>query len=1675
MKSIAFVDLEVVQETGKVKDYGCIKNDGTTFHSGSRSNFQQFLNGTEYLCGHNLLKHDIKFMSEIVMGMKLLQDQFIDTLFLSPLLFPRKPYHALLKDEKLQKDELNNPLSDATKAKCLLDDEIAAFLHLNSDMQKILYLLLRSKTQFSAFFKYIDYKFEGNPIELIRAVFANTICAKVDIKKLIIESPIELAYCLSNINVKDRFSVVPPWVWKSFPNTDNVMHILRNNPCLEGCAYCNQALDPVRGLKRFFGFDSYRLYGDKPLQENAVMEALRGKAILVIFPTGGGKSITFQVPALMSAETVKGLTVIISPLLSLMKDQVDNLDQAGITEAVTINGMLDPIERAKSIERIKDGSASILYISPESLRSRTIESLLLGRKIVRFVIDEAHCFSAWGHDFRVDYLYIGDFIKNIQQKKNLSETIPVSCFTATAKPDVVDDICNYFKNKLDLDLEVLQTNTARENLRYQVIKQNDDIGKYQTLRSLIEARTCPTIVYVSRTKRARELAENLSKDGFSAKCYHGQMDSRDKNANQNSFIAGETRIIVATSAFGMGVDKKDVGLVVHYEISGSLENYIQEAGRAGRDQSIVAECFILYCEDDLDKHFIMLNQTKINIKEIQQIWKAIKELTRYRNTISQSALEIAIKAGWDEAIADLETRVKTAICALEEAGYLERTQNMPRVYADSILCKNTIDARNVISKSEDFTENQKEKAIRIMSNLIANRSRSKGAGEEAEARVDYIAENLGMTKEEVIHILNVLRTTGLLADTKDLQVYISCDDKIKSSLNILNDYVKIERFLLDKINIEETKYNIKELNEKAGESGCTRVTTKRIMTVMRFWKIKHLADFVYLDSDRNHISTISKEPTDNIKAKIEIPQELARFIVERFFELAGQIEINKGKEEALVNFSVHDIKKAYDEQNILYKNNITIPDVEDALFYLSRIEAIKIEGGFIVIYNPMTITKVEEKSRSLYKKDDYKMLEQFYLGKMQQIHIVGEYARKMTEDYKSALAFVDDYFTMNYDTFLLKYFKADRREEITRNITPQKFRQLFGELSPTQLKIIKDKIHQYITVLAGPGSGKTRILVHKLASLIMMEDVRHEHLLMLTFTRAAATEFKQRLYKLIGNAAKFIEIKTFHSYCFDLLGRVGNIEKTEQIIAQTVEKIRSGDVEPGRIAKAVLVIDEAQDLDTGAYELINVLIEKNEEMRVIMVGDDDQNIFEFRGSDSKYMQKFIHEKQAEKYELITNYRSKNNLVEFTNQFALRMPNRLKQEPIKSYTLEDGRIDIVKYKGKNLIYPFGDAILKSELPGTYCVLTNTNDQALLVSSLLRDRGIPNKLIQSTDGFRLHDLAELRYFKTLISLQEGVTVVDKDVWETAKHELETKYHRSVWLENCLKIIKDFESVNRSQKYILDWEMFIKESNFEDFYSGSKGSVLVSTMHKAKGKEFDNVFVMLENFSPSSPEKIRQLYVAYTRAKNYLGIHLCTDFLDNISVTNLFRIENNLNFPPSNEAIIQTGMGDVFLDYFIQRQELVMRMQSGDALNYSNGECFDNNGKSILRFSKNFVERLKALEAKGFVIDTATVGFIVYWKKDTEVMKGNWESAGKGNGGNTGNGNGENAGKRAGENNVKISGENVRENAGMDYGKDTEKNERKSIGENVMENKWKDSKAVKNEKEYQVILPELRLRKM
>ena len=1580
MKPIVFFDSEINPESKSILDIGAVDIDGKKFHNARIADFTTFMSKYAYIGGHNIFACDLEYLETAIAENRTVH--YIDTLCISPLLFPKKPYHRLLKDDQLQTDTLSNPLDDSVKSMELFMDEIIAFDLLDERLKQIYYSLLHNQKEFAGFFAYMDYSHDCNISAVIKERFEGLICENAEINRIAANHPTELAYCLALISADNRCSSMPAWVRVNYPYADNCMHLLRGKPCAEGCVYCRKKLDVHLKLKEIFNYDAFRTYNGEPLQENAANAAVHGNSLVAIFPTGGGKSITFQLPALIAGETVKGLTVVISPLQSLMKDQVDNLAKLGIADAVTINGLLSPVERAEAIERVRSGQVSILYLSPESLRSKTIEKLLLSRNVVRFVIDEAHCFSAWGHDFRVDYLYIGDFIREFCEKKNLPDSIPVSCFTATAKQKVIQDIRDYFMEKLGLALELYATDASRTNLRYAVLYKANDEDKYLTLRMLTEQKDCPTIVYVSRTKRAKELAERLTHDGMPAKPYHGKMDNTEKVENQEAFISGEVKIIVATSAFGMGVDKSDVGLVVHYDISDSLENYVQEAGRAGRNSELNADCYVLFNEDDLNKHFIRLNQTKLSQSEIQQIWRAMKRLSAHRPYIYRSALEIAREAGWSEEGPELETRVKTAISALETAGYIKRGQNSPHVYATGIMPKSMAEASEKIRNSDKFNAKQEQNALRIIKLLISERSKTRKT-DDGESRIDYIADILGLERADVIESINLMREDKILADTQDMNAYIKRSDSENKSLAILTKFSKLEQLLLNAITDEPKIINLKEINEIAENLKIKGTSVKSLTTILYYWTSRDFIEKRYSKSEKAREIILR---TEYIKLVNEYTKRiaLANFIVRYLFDkAASQPTNNKG--ETLVQFSVVELLNAYSSQIIVTsENKITPTDIQNALLYLSRISVLTLEGGFLVLYNTMEIQRLEMDNRIQYKQDDYRKFNEFYKQKIQQIHIVGEYANMMVRDYDEALQFVSDYFQMDYKAFLSKYFKGNRFAEINRNITPRKYNELIGTLSASQRSVIDDEESHCIVVAAGPGSGKTKLLVHKLAALVMLDDVKDEQLLMLTFSRAAATEFKNRLYKLLGGATKFLEIKTFHSYCFDLLGRVGSLEQSNNIVKQAVEMIRSGEAEQVHITKTVTVIDEAQDMDSQEYELICALMEANPDMRVIAVGDDDQNIFAFRGSDSKYMKALITEHGARQYNLLENYRSCPEIVGFADKFARTIPERMKTESIRAVSSASGIVSLTHHVSKNLEYPIVNAIEKNRSKNkTVCVLTYTNDEALRVLGMLKQRGIPCKLTQSNDGFSLHDLAELRMFIRFTERNQILPVINDEQWKQALDSLKKYYSRSEYLGMCLELLGQFASIN-GKKYRSDLETFIRESNLSDLCHPTENEVTVSTMHKSKGHEFDCVYMLLNCINSNDIENKRMLYVGMTRAHSELYIHYNNTLFDDIG----YQISHDMTlYPEPSEIIMQLTHKDVVLDFIKNKKERILECHQGEPLYQSGEPLYLNNyylyvkyngrNYSVVKLSASAQQKLERLYSKGYRVTSAKIRFIVAWR--------------------------------------------------------------------------------------------------
>src|SRR5215212_2002825 len=365
---------------------------------------------------------------------------------------------------------------------------------------------------------------------------------------------------------------------------------------------------PSRVLKEIFGFDSFR-----PGQEEAIRAVLEGRDTLAVMPTGGGKSLCYQVPALMQ----ESLTVIVSPLISLMKDQVDSLLQSSVSDAATLHSGLSPEERWEVERRVRTGEVKMLYVAPERLRSLEFVLALRRAGVGLFVVDEAHCISEWGHNFRPDYLFLPRAVRDLGNP-------PVLALTATATPRVRQDILISLKMRSP---EVVVTSFNRPNLTYRVIPAKEKKHKLPRILDVIRNSPPPGIVYATTRKECDELAANLRRSGVDAAAYHAGMGPAQRADVQERFMTDELGVVVATIAFGMGVDKPNVRFVVHSSVPGSLPAYMQESGRAGRDGE-GSECVVLYRGADLGRRKRLVTLGTAGEQDVGSLFHSLAGLER---------------------------------------------------------------------------------------------------------------------------------------------------------------------------------------------------------------------------------------------------------------------------------------------------------------------------------------------------------------------------------------------------------------------------------------------------------------------------------------------------------------------------------------------------------------------------------------------------------------------------------------------------------------------------------------------------------------------------------------------------------------------------------------------------------------------------------------------------------------------------------------------------------------------------------------------------------------------------------------------------------------------------------------------------------------------------------------
>ena len=543
-------------------------------------------------------------------------------------------------------------------------------------------------------------------------------------------------------------------------------------------------------LKQYWGYDSFR-----SLQEEIITSVYEGNDTLGLMPTGGGKSLTFQVPTML----MEGICIVITPLIALMKDQVDNLRQRGI-KATGVHSGMSRQEIIIALENCIFGNYKFLYVSPERLNSELFLNKLFHMNVCLIAVDESHCISQWGYDFRPSYL-------NISELRTHLPDVPVLALTATATPEVIDDIQEklHFKKK-----NVFRKSFERKNIAYVIRKSEDKL--YEIINILTKVPGS-AIVYVRSRKRTKEIAIELQRVGIDADFFHAGLTSDDKVRKQNNWKSNQCRVIVCTNAFGMGIDKPDVRIVVHYELPSSLEEYFQEAGRAGRDEN-KAYAVALYSSRDQA-------QLKKRIKDTFPEKEFIKDVYEKLAYFFEIGMNMGIDTGHNFVIEQFcsvfkynITQVHHALKILDLSGYLEYIEDTDK---HSKLIFTT--QRDDLYKNSGFSkeiENLLEVVLRSYTGLFSD---------YVYINETLLAQRTGMNPHQVYEGLKLLSGHRIIhyVPAKKVPViyYIQNREELK--------YLNISRFVY-----EERKERLKNRIEQVVHYGSTEIECRSQLLLKYF-------------------------------------------------------------------------------------------------------------------------------------------------------------------------------------------------------------------------------------------------------------------------------------------------------------------------------------------------------------------------------------------------------------------------------------------------------------------------------------------------------------------------------------------------------------------------------------------------------------------------------------------------------------------------------------------------------------------------------------------------------------------------------------------------------------------------------------------------------------------------
>ena len=863
------IDLEVGRKSNIIHQLAALRGDSGEQVSYPPGTLAQTLDAMDelatsaaFLLGHNLIAFDLPQLRAVQPNLQLLNKPVIDTLRLNPLAFPKNPYHHLVKhyqDGQLLVNRKNDPLLDAELALqvfCDQEESLKQMQRCNPDLLLAWHWLTTRDQSVSGLNRFF-MKIRGRPQpkdDDARTALARLLVdqACTSAGQTIIAQAADhawpLAYALAWLSVAGGNSVMPPWVRYQFPDAGRLIRQLRDIPCkAPDCNWCQHEHDARRQMQHWYGpsYDFRPEPVDKdsgqPLQQVIVECSMRGEHNLGILPTGTGKSLCYQIPALSRFVRTGALSVVISPLVALMEDQVKGLRERGIECGAAINGLLSMPERADVLERIRLGDVGILLIAPEQLRNRSVRKVLAQREIGAWVFDEAHCLSKWGQDFRPDYRYVARFIDE-SREASPDRTLPlIQCLTATAKPEVVADIIGHFREKLGIELRLLDGGAKRDNLKFDVI-QTTAAEKFDFVSRLIAQELPPevsggAIAYCATRKQTEELAQFLREKGLAAAAYHARLPPETKKETQKAFINGELRVIAATNAFGMGIDKPDVRLVVHADIPGSLENYLQEAGRAGRDRA-AAHCVLLYITDDVERQHSMSASSRLSRRDIQSVLRALRQLQRKKNrdeavvTTAGEILEEDEEGAFKRDIATDDTRVRTAIAWLEEAGLVRREENSVQLFPSSLRIKDLPEAERKLAEHLPAAVDLK-KHLNLLQILM-------GAPSDEGITTDELMAQAGFAADSLRQALYLFDQLGISSNDAGMTAFVHIGVE-RSSKKRFDEACELEKALVatlresapDVIAGEGYPLNLRLLAQQLKDQGHAQALPQRLRQIIK--------------------------------------------------------------------------------------------------------------------------------------------------------------------------------------------------------------------------------------------------------------------------------------------------------------------------------------------------------------------------------------------------------------------------------------------------------------------------------------------------------------------------------------------------------------------------------------------------------------------------------------------------------------------------------------------------------------------------------------------------------------------------------------------------------------------------------------------------------------------------